>query len=310
MSDISAAVADPVRVGVIGAGRIGTSHATLLAREVPGAHLVAVADARAEAAERLAGSLGCRAVSGPAALLADDEVEAVVIAASSTAHAELVVAAARAGKAVFCEKPMAMTLEDADRGDRRHAQPPAWRSRSGSTGGSPRTFAAAAPRSSPAGTSARRSCMRSLTRDPGLRGPGGGPAVDDLLPDPDPRLRHAAAGSTPGREAGRPCTPPPTRSSRPTSRTAGLLDTAVVVITFDNGAIAIAEANFSAVYGYDVRGEVFGSAGMVTMGDARASSIVHLDAVGAATSQTVRGDVQLFRDAYIGEFAELRRRGP
>ena len=47
----------------------------------------------------------------------------------------------------------------------------------------------------------------------------------------------------------------------PDYKDSGLLDTAVVVIRFDNGAIATAEASFSAAYGYDVRGEVFGSAG-------------------------------------------------
>ncbi len=48
---------------------------------------------------------------------------------------------------------------------------------------------------------------------------------------------------------------------KPDFRDSGLLDTAVVVVRYDNGAIAVAEASFAAAYGYDVRGEVFGSAG-------------------------------------------------
>ena len=56
------AVSDPVRIGLVGAGRIGTSHATLLARHVPGAQLVAVADPRPAAARTLADTLGCRSV--------------------------------------------------------------------------------------------------------------------------------------------------------------------------------------------------------------------------------------------------------
>ena len=300
MSDFRAAVADPVRVGVIGAGRIGTSHATLLAREVPGAHLVAVADARAEAAERLADSLGCRAVSGPAELLADDEVEAVVIAASSTAHAELVVAAARAGKAVFCEKPMGMTLEEIDRGIAA--------TRAAGVAlqvGFNRRFApefAAAHRLVAGGDLGTPQLMRSLTRDPGLADPAAVPPgtifTQTLIHDFDTLL-----WLNPGAE---PVNVYATADAlvAPDFKEAGLLDTAVVVITFDNGAIAVAEANFSAVYGYDVRGEVFGSAGMVTMGDAAASSLVHLDASGRHVA-TVRGDVQLFRGAYIGEFAEF-----
>ena len=116
MADVTSSLLDPVRVGVVGAGRIGTSHAILLAHRVPGAHLVGVADARVNAAQTLAGSLGCRAYDSIDALLADPEIEAVVITASSSAHATLVTAAARAGKAVFCEKPMGMSLEEIDQG--------------------------------------------------------------------------------------------------------------------------------------------------------------------------------------------------
>src|SRR5919107_1035779 len=111
-----AALADPVRVGLIGAGRIGASHATLLARRVPGARLTAIADPRPGVAERLAAPLGCRAVDGAEAILADADIEAVVIAASSQVHADLVIAGAAAGKAVFCEKPMGMDLDEIERG--------------------------------------------------------------------------------------------------------------------------------------------------------------------------------------------------
>jgi myo-inositol 2-dehydrogenase/D-chiro-inositol 1-dehydrogenase len=76
------------------------------------------------------------------------------------------------------------------------------------------------------------------------------------------------------------------------------------VITFDNGARAVAEANFSAAYGYDVRGEVFGSKGMVTIGDGARSSAQVFTSSGASTD-TVRSDTELMRDAYTGEFVEF-----
>src|SRR5262245_9939439 len=110
----AATLLDPVRIGLIGTGRMGSSHAEVIARRVPGARLVAVGDPRPGVAEQLADRLSCRSLA-PDELIGDSEVEAVVITASSTAHADLVVAAAKAGKAVFCEKPMAMTLADADR---------------------------------------------------------------------------------------------------------------------------------------------------------------------------------------------------
>jgi myo-inositol 2-dehydrogenase/D-chiro-inositol 1-dehydrogenase len=144
--------------------------------------------------------------------------------------------------------------------------------------------------------------MRSLTRDPGLANPAAVPPgtiftqtlihdFDTLLwlnPGAKPVTVHATADAL----------------VAPEFKDAGLLDTAVAVIHFDNGAIAVAEASFAAAYGYDVRGEVFGSAGMVTMGETARSSLVHYTAAGRH-ADTVRGDVELFRDAYTAEFTEF-----
>ena len=82
----------------------------------------------------------------------------------------------------------------------------------------------------------------------------------------------------------------------------GLLDTAVVVVRFDNGAVGTAEACFEAAYGYDVRGEVFGSGGMATMGDGRKTGMVFSGAAGQL-ADTARGDQELLTGAYIAELA-------
>jgi myo-inositol 2-dehydrogenase/D-chiro-inositol 1-dehydrogenase len=74
------------------------------------------------------------------------------------------------------------------------------------------------------------------------------------------------------------------------------------MITFDNGAIATAEANFSAAYGYDVRAEVFGSGGMVTAGRLESSPMVHYHQDGLR-QQTLRSDVEMFETAYVAELA-------
>ncbi len=80
----------------------------------------------------------------------------------------------------------------------------------------------------------------------------------------------------------------------------------MVTIRFDNGAIATAEANFQAVYGYDVRGEVFGSAGMLTMGGVQESDLVRYLAPGIQ-ADTQRLDTDLLRDAYVAEAQPLCR---
>ena len=92
-----------------GAGRIGAIHAGNIAGH-PAARLQIVVDPDRAAAERLAGHYGA-AVASQAEALADPTVNAVVIAGSTETHADIVEAAARAGKAVFCEKPL-----DLDRG--------------------------------------------------------------------------------------------------------------------------------------------------------------------------------------------------
>lgn len=105
-----------VRWGVVGCGRI-TNNRTIPEGIVaaPNATLVATADAQVERAQATAERWGVRWHATPHDLFANPEVDAVYIAAPPYAHAELVMAAARAGKHVLCEKPMAMTPDQAVR---------------------------------------------------------------------------------------------------------------------------------------------------------------------------------------------------
>jgi myo-inositol 2-dehydrogenase/D-chiro-inositol 1-dehydrogenase len=97
----------------LGAGRMGSIHARLIARSVPEAHLVGIADVNLPAARRLAAGLG-----GPPAFGSLDEMlrapglQAVLIATSSNRHVEAILAAAAAGVDILCEKPIALTMED------------------------------------------------------------------------------------------------------------------------------------------------------------------------------------------------------
>ena len=289
-----------VQVGLIGAGRIGSAHAEIIARRVPGADLVAVADPRPGVAEALGASLGARGVTDIDDIFTAPDIEAVVIAASSDAHCELVIAAARAGKAVFCEKPMSMTVADAER-----AIAAAHDAGVPLQVGFNRRFAAdfvAAHDAVVAGSVGTPQLMQSVTRDPGLANPAGVPPwtvfTQTLIHDFD-----ALLWLNPGAQ---PVEVYATADAlvAPEFKQSGLLDTAVVVITFDNGARAVAEASFSATYGYDVRAEVFGSGGMVTAGTTARTAMTLHDANGRHV-ETARGDVGRFIDAYTGEFVEF-----
>jgi myo-inositol 2-dehydrogenase/D-chiro-inositol 1-dehydrogenase len=289
----------PLGLALVGAGRIGTNHAAIAAHHISGARLVAVADPVELAAKRLAADLGADAV-GVDELLARPDVDGVLITSPARSHTDLVVAAAAAGKHVFCEKPMAVTLAEADRAI----------AASDEAGvvlqvGFNRRFApgfAAARAAIDAGRIGTPQLLRSLTRDPGpftadpARIPQWTIFFETLIHDFDtlcwlnpgtrPVSVHAVADAL----------------VAPDAKAGGHLDTAVVTIRFDNGAIATAEASFSALYGYDVRGEAFGSAGMVTAGAARTTDMTLYDA-GGIHVDTARRDTDLLHAAYVGEIA-------
>ncbi len=93
-----------INVALFGAGRIGAVHGRTIADSTQ-ARLVYVSDPIAEAAGALGKSFGAETATADA-VLSDAEIEAVIIASSTDTHADLIEAAARAGKAVFCEKPI------------------------------------------------------------------------------------------------------------------------------------------------------------------------------------------------------------
>ena len=286
-----------IRLSLIGAGRMGSFHGLTAARHVPGASLTAIADPSHAHATRLASELGVQKIySDPQQLLDDPDIDGVLIAAPARSHADLVIRAARAGKSVFCEKPMAITLDEADRAIAAAAD-----ARVTLQVGFNRRFAKSfrtAHLDVVAGRIGTPQLLRSLTRDPALNNPAASPQwvifLETLIHDFD-TLRYL----NPGAEAVEVFVMADALIA-PEFKANGFLDTAVVTVRFDNGAIAVAEANFQAVYGYDVRGEVFGSAGMLSMGSVNESDLLRYLATGVQ-ADTQRMDTDLLRDAYVSE---------
>jgi len=107
-----------IRVGIIGAGLIGQTHSMMLhyvaSRTEQGVRVVSVADLSHAAAERLAARWpGARAFKSAEEIIADGSIDAVWICTPTAMHRQICIAAARAGKHIFCEKPLAMTAADA-----------------------------------------------------------------------------------------------------------------------------------------------------------------------------------------------------
>ena len=95
-----------LRVGIIGAGRIGQVHAKSITYHIPQAEIVAISDLFPENAQKVADDLGIpKAVQDYHEILNDPTVDAVLICSSTDTHADIAVEAAKAGKHIFCEKP-------------------------------------------------------------------------------------------------------------------------------------------------------------------------------------------------------------
>ena len=288
-------MANHVRVGVIGAGRIGKLHAEHLSCRIPGARLAAVADVRLEAAQACAASLGVsKAVADPQGIFEDPAIDAVVICSSTDTHAPLIEAAAGAGKHVFCEKPIALDLGVIDRalekvrragvtlqiGFNRRFDPNfrrIWeRVRDGSIG--------------------EPHLLRITSRDPGpppidYIKVSGGLFLDMMIHDFD--MARYLIGS----EVEELYAVGGVRVD-PAIGKAGDVDTALVLLKFANGCLGSIDNSRRAVYGYDQRVEVFGSGGMVSA-ENNTPTRTRL-----ATSEAVQEELPLhfFMDRYIDSY--------
>ena len=291
-----------LNVALIGSGLMGSFHAESLARRIPRARLVTVADPIEEAARGLVGRLGLEGVRierDYQVMLADPEVQAVVITSPGGTHPEVIAACAEAGKAIFCEKPLGHALEPADR-----ALAAVERAGVPLQLGFQRRFDAGFRRARGMvedGTLGEIHLLRSLTRDPAPPRPDNQrPWVvfyETLIHDFD------VLGWLAGSKAVEVYAVAANRGLPP-AEDPGRLDTALVSIRFANGAFATADASFHAAYGYDVRAEVFGTGGMVTVGDGRPDSAWLYSEAGVGRPQ-VHWFADLFGAAYKAELVDF-----
>ena len=247
-----------VRVGVIGVGRIGRMHADLLARQVRGAAVTRVHDAQDASARDVAESLGVSAAGDVEELLGADDVDAVAICSSTPTHAGLIVAAAEAGKAIFCEKPVSLDLAEVDRA-------------LGAVEAAGVAFQIGFNRRfDPAHAAVGEAVARGEIGDPHLarissRDPApppleyirasGGIFLDMTIHDFD--MARFVTGSEVVEVFARGAV-----RVDPSFADAGDVDTAVVTLVHESGCLTTIDNSRQAAYGYDQRVEVFGSAGV------------------------------------------------
>lgn len=282
-----------LRFAQFGAGRIGAIHAANLA-STPETQLLYVVDVNTEAARALAVRHGAQ-VAGVDAALADPRVDAVIIASSTDTHADLAIAAARAGKAIFCEKPIDLSLKrvDACLAAVKKAKVPMF------VGFNRRfdpSFAALHARIAEGDIGNVEQVIIS-SRDPGLPPIGylkvsGGQFRDMTIHDFD--LARWLLGEEPVELfAYGSCLVDPAVAK------VGDTDSAMVVMKTASGKLCHINNSRRASYGYDQRLEVHGSKGRLMAGNRTATTVELADA------NAVRGDKPLH--FFLERYAEAYR---
>jgi inositol 2-dehydrogenase len=294
-----------IHVGVIGLGRLGSLYAGYFAHRLPKARLVAVSDLNAEAAREQAAELGvARWYQHYQDLLADREVEAVVVVTPTNTHREMVMEAAGRGKAIFCEKPLSISLEEA-----RAIQQAVERAGVFFHMGFMRRFDrgyAAAKRKIEEGVIGDPVVFKSSSRDPYRPSleylepkNSGGLIIDMGIHDVDlgrwlmgeVRSVHSIGGTL----------------AYPEMKEIGDLDNAIVSLSFESGALGVIDLSRNGVYGYDIRTEVLGTRGTLKVGYLRETPLRVMTKDGV-THDTVPYFMERFGQAYVAQLEDFLER--
>lgn len=299
-----------LKIGVLGLGRMGRLYAEALATRIDGAELYAAASLveqeRTQAASQFALS---RIYEEAREVLALAEVDAVVIATPTSTHYELVTAAAEAGKAIFCEKPLALTLEQT------HAALAAVeRAAVPLQVGFMRRFDAAYQKAQAlisAGQIGAPVTFKAVSRDPFCPpcnyldpAQSGGLILDMAIHDFD--LARWLMGSEVTQVSAE-----GTLLVCKDLAAVDDIDNALVNLRFASGALGNVEVSRNAFYGYDIRTEVLGSEGALLIGSQEHTPVVLLTRAGAQRD-TMPYLLERFGEAYraqLQHFVDCLRQG-
>ncbi len=283
-------------IGVIGLGRLGSSYARYFNGRIDGATLVAVSDVNESAAASVAAELGVSKRYGRYQdLIADQDVEGVVIVSPTSTHREIVLEAAKQGKAIFCEKPLSISLEEAREMLRVVEQNGVFFQM-----GFMRRFDrgyVAAKRKIEEGVIGTPVVFKSSSRDPYRPSleyldpaHSGGLFIDCGIHDLDLARWYmgeiASVYSIGGTLA------------YPEMKEIGDIDNAITSLYFTSGALGAIDLSRNGVYGYDIRTEILGTEGTLKIGYLRETPILVMTKDGI-THDTVPYFTERFEQAYI-----------
>lgn len=291
-----------LKVAVIGAGRIGKIHAENLATRISGATLAAIADVYLPAAEETAAQFNVpMVVADYQTILDDTAIDAVAICSATDTHAQIIQDAAAAGKHIFCEKPIDHDLDKIDR-----ALAAVERAGVKLQVGFNRRFDASFRKVHEmvaAGKIGTPHILRITSRDPApppleYLKVSGGIFLDMTIHDFDMARYLIGSEVTEVYVVG---------AVMIDSQIGALgdIDTAVITLRFANGVIGTIDNSRKAIYGYDQRVEVFGSEGMVAVGNNAPDAHVYTDHEGIHSALPLHFFLERYAESYVTEMKEF-----
>ena len=287
-----------LKIGIIGAGRIGKLHANNLVNRVPDAELVAISDVYAPAAKELAEKLNVpNWYDDYHKILENPDVEAVFICSSTDTHSPISIEAARAGKHIFCEKPIdhdldkiKVVLEEVKKAGVKYQV--------GFNRRFDRNFKHVHEVVQSGGIGDVQ-IVKVTSRDP--EAPplsyvkvSGGIFVDMTIHDFD-MVRYLSGSEVTEVSAVGACL------VNPEIGEAGDVDTCIITLRFANGALGVIDNSRQAVYGYDQRIEVFGSKGCITADNETPNNTTLYTADGVTKEKPLWFFLERYNDAFIAE---------
>ena len=290
-----------LNIGLIGAGRVGRLHANTLTTRIAGAKLLAVADIFEAAAKSAAEDYRIPDFTpDPAELVNSGDIDAIVVCSSTDTHCRFIIEAARAGKQIFCEKPIAFDLAEID-----NALAAVEQAGVQLQIGFNRRFDANHARLKRAITSGEIGEPHTLTiisRDPApppidYIKVSGGLMMDMMIHDFD--MARFLLGEVEEMYALGDV------KIDPAIGDAGDIDTAKVTLRFENGAFGTIENSRQAVYGYDQRVEVFGGKGAATTGNWHPNAVTISDASSVRRDLPLHFFVERYFESYVTEMIDF-----
>lgn len=290
-----------LNVGIIGAGRIGQVHAKSITYHIPQAKIVAISDIYYEGAEKVAESLGIpNAYEDYHEILNNPEIDAVLICSSTDTHADIAVEAAEAGKHIFCEKPVDLTVAKIKKVIAA-VEKAGVKLQIGFNRRYDHNFAEI-KRLANDGKLGKLQTIKITSRDPEPPSidyvkVSGGIFLDMTVHDFD--MARFIGGEVEEVYANAAVTVDEAIGE------AGDVDTALIALKFKSGAIGVIDNCRKACYGYDQRLEVFGTGGQASAANDTPTNVSYINENGNMTDKPLYFFLERYMQSFTDEMTEF-----